>query len=266
MVYSNGFAVKIITEKDHDKLKRDTHNYVALHNNTEYKIKLINDRSTDAMADVQLEGEMIGSWFIPARESITIERPGNVSRKFTFFRETDARPKSAGVRVGSELNGLIRVIFYPKKAYITVKPSSPKYYAVEKRQPISLRNASVSSPVVKNKTSFVSNFRASPNDTYTNTSSYQSGATVLGSESLQRFGMRTRFLDDEIDWENRTEITIRLVAKPDIIKYSSSKDSLLNPFEHGIYEITSPINANYTSIKNSVGEVPPRIDQYFSAI
>lgn len=126
MVYSNGFGVKILTETNQDKLQRGAYNYVALNNNTEYKLLLSNDRSTDAMAEVYIEGDQVGTWFIPARDSITIDRPANIARKFTFFRETDPRAISAGVTPGESLNGVVRVVFYPKKQQYIAIGSSPR--------------------------------------------------------------------------------------------------------------------------------------------
>ena len=86
------------------------------------------------MAEVYIEGEHVGTWFIPRKDSITIDRPVSVARRFVFFRETDRRAISAGVTPGESLNGLVRVVFYPKKQqYIaltptiaTVRPSSPR--------------------------------------------------------------------------------------------------------------------------------------------
>lgn len=125
MVYNNGFGVKIITDSDQDKLKRGDYNYVALQNNTEYKLQLVNDRSTDAIAEVFIEDKQVGTWFVPANEDIIIDRPANVARKFTFFRETDPRVINAGVALGESSNGLIRVVFYPKKQQYIVIRSSP---------------------------------------------------------------------------------------------------------------------------------------------
>ena len=107
MVYNNGFGVKIISDTDQDKLKRDSYNYVALNNNTEYKVQLLNDRSTDAMAEVYVDGDNVGTWLVPAKENITIDRPVNVARKFTFFKETDTRARSAGVVPGEVLTSII---------------------------------------------------------------------------------------------------------------------------------------------------------------
>lgn len=161
MVTTNGFAVSIITDGFHDKLKRGYENYVALDNGAEYKIELRNNRPTEAMAEVHLEGQEIGTWYIPAKSSIIIERPSDINRKFTFFSEHDSRAQKAGVMIGSQINGLVKVIFYPKKDY-----SKPVYAMF--RKPLSTQ-FNVKSARTMN-------------------SQYESGATVFGRVSNQIFG------------------------------------------------------------------------------
>lgn len=115
MVFENNYSVKIVTNADYDKIKRGNYNYVALPNNTEYKIMLINNSPIFAIADVKLEGVNIGKWYIPRHDKIIIERPSNISRKFIFFDEDDNRAQDSGVVSGDEDNGLIEVTFYPEK-------------------------------------------------------------------------------------------------------------------------------------------------------
>jgi hypothetical protein len=307
MVYSNGFGVKIITDTDQDKLKRDIYNYVALYNNTEYKLQLVNDRSTDAMADVFIEGESVGTWFIPAHNDITIDRPANVARRFTFFKETDSRAIGSGVTPGESINGLIRVIFYPKKQqYIAVtQPTSPLFvasgipniphtkryetlYGLQQspiptlpstaqfqQQPITspaFKQQQAVSPSIPTLTQSQSNILAlqaqkemmttpsiqqtiSPLSPRVN-NAYQSGATVLGRQSYQTFGMIRRFTDDEIDWSNKTEIVIRLIVKPENnIFISTAETSSGNMW-----------NRQFVAIKDMTQPIPPRIDNYLPSI
>lgn len=73
---------------------------------------------------------------------------------------------------------------------------------------------------------------------------YESGATVLGRHSHQQFSSMSRFRDDEIDWDNKTEIIIRIVAKKErpIIRY--------------------PFPREYIAVKERSPPIPPRIDSY----
>lgn len=296
MVYSNGFGVDIISNNYYERLNRGQSNYVALDNNSEYKLRLTNDRSTDAMAEVHIEGEKIGVWLIPAQTNIVIDRPADVARKFTFLNERDSTAIAAGVIPGDTSNGLIKVVFYPKKPiniilfglrhdvpptgrslapfgnriatipssaagnvpprygtypyspiisqgatspFVPIPPSSPARSPFLPSIPPSLSSSSLSQqrsliPPVSPQRSVippVSPQRSlippvSPSRVYTGQSSfmpvgtvgtflpkYQSGATVLGDSSSQRFGSARRFNDSEIDWANKTEIIIRLVVR-----------------------------------------------------
>lgn len=273
MVYNNGFSVKILTNNDQDKLKRNDYNYVALYNNTEYELQLINDRHTDAMAEVFIEGENIGTWFIPATDNIIINRPSNISKKFTFFRETDPRAIGAGTIPGESLNGLVRVVFYPKKRYMTITTvkNLPSYYENQnvyiEQTPFNLQkfptipklssspqissqsttlpqisSQSITLPQISSQSSGIAPI--SPRKSLT----YQSGTTVLGRKSHQTFDTMMRFSKDEIDWDNKTEISIRLIIKSDSGTFISTIES------------SSPhmIQKQFISIKRSTN--PPRID------
>jgi len=263
MVYNNGFGVKIITNQDQDKLTRGSYNYVALDNNTEYKIQLRNDRSTDSMAEVYIEGDRVGTWLIPSKEHITIDRPANIARKFTFFKETDPKAIDAGVVPGEFSNGVVRVIFYPKKQYIAISPR--KYTSIQAPQqtrpiPTYPFQMPVKSPPVsyqRNALPSTTNITAIP--TYravspqvSRSKGYESGATVLGGKSSQSFGSAERFPDNEIDWDNKTEITIRLIVKPDDNLYISTAQSSSN----------NMWNRQFVAIKNASSSIPPRINNY----
>ena len=304
MVYNNGFGVKIITDSDQDKLKRKSHNYVALENNTEYKIKLVNDRSTDAMAEVYVEGDSVGTWLLPAKNSIIIDRPANIARKFTFFDETDNRARGAGVVPGEIFNGVVRVVFYPKKEYMAIRPrwtyqSSGTDSGVPRTPPTSPRYTSTSKSALEalpeipgTRSSFspgTLNSRLSTqrspsyqsSSLYQRSPSYQSsrresfgagytqGATVLGGKSSQTFGEVERFKDDEIDWDNKTEITLRLIVKPgDNIYISTAEAPGLKTFYGSRNQRLPKGNMwqqQFVTIKNSEG-IPPRIDNYVPAL
>lgn len=303
MVYSNGFGVKVITHTEQDKLKRGDFNYVALQNNSEYKLQLTNDRSTDAMAEVFIEDDQVGTWFILAKNNITIDRPANVARKFTFFRETDTRAMSAGITPGESSNGLIRVVFYPKKQKYIAIGTSPnvmiptisynKYNPLSGIRPSFASSTGLISPkspmvpalptpnltgqvpilsprmitasqiqsqpitstqqaALSLKESRISPGVYPPRTTYSPRTSisapYQSGATVLGRDSNQTFGVMERFSDDEIDWSNKTEIIIRLVVKPNVF-ISTVQSSSPNQWSR-----------EFVAIRTSTQPIPPRID------
>ena len=294
MFQTNNFGVNVISDTYNERVDRGgNYNYVALDNNTQYKLKLSNYRDTDAMAEVSVEGDKVGTWFIPANDSITIERPSDVSRKFTFFKETDTRATNAGVIPGESTNGLIKVIFYPKKpmAYImtptystmrTSLPSSSTFLPLSPRRSLqSTYQESISPMTSKSLAPMTTQSLASGSLTTRSASAYspkrvmspryQSGATVLGDVSSQRFNSMRRFSDNEIDWPNKTTITIRLIART--IKYNNESEYMYGlessgytgqyPYASGQYPYTSG-QYPYTSIGNRLqSRVPPRIDEYF---
>lgn len=211
MVQVNGFALAIINDGEQDKLKRDDGDYVALDNNTEYKLKLSNFHGTDCMVDVYIEDDKVGTWFIPSNDSIVIERPADTYRKFTFVKETAYQARQAGVIAGVSTNGLIKVVFFPKKQIPIVMTS--RYESMARPTPLSIKSYQNGVSQSFRPASPVRTSMASSPRSFRSPSRYESGATILGDVSHQQFGTRMRFRDDEIDWSNKTTITIRLVAR-----------------------------------------------------
>lgn len=227
MVFQNGFSLGITSSTDHEKIKRGESNYVALPNGTEYQIELSNTRSTDAMVEVYVEGDSIGTWFIPAHDRITIERPADTARKFTFFSEGDSRATQAGVVYGAENNGLVKAVFYPKQRYINPLPfniirseplrgfeplrgSEPLTRDVPFRSLNIPMSSSTSRTVIAPQYEATSSFQTGRSEV---SPRYRSGSTVLGQSSSQDFRTMRRFTDAEIDWSNVTTIMLRLVVR-----------------------------------------------------
>lgn len=226
MVYENGFGVKIIASerKDETKAVRNGFNYVALKNGSEYKILLTNNKKVPAMATIQIDGVDVGTWLLPKEDSITIDRPAHISRKFTFFEENDRRAVSAGVVAGDDMNGVVRVTFLPKKEekYVSLDeldddmmvPTRLPVRSVRSASPsFSMKSESLRSAPLRAQSLMRPSF-----------SEGRSGATVLGSESTQSFKKMKKFSDDEVDWDNQTEIIIRIIVeKGDFISIKRSK-------------------------------------------
>lgn len=192
MVYDNGFSIEIIPVNGSvNEFNRTGAKYVGLNNNSEYKIKLINQRDTICDVDVDLEGRHIGRWRINAHDDIVIERPAKINQKFTFFSETNRHAIEAGVNIGGEQNGLLKATFYPKKPYREEPVMIPESVSYQ-----SARSANVTSSIR----------RSSPRG-------FKSGVTLLGDYSDQQFDTTRRLRADEIDWSNKTTIYLRLVVR-----------------------------------------------------
>lgn len=211
MVFLNGFVVEILPThgQDVDKFTRDGAKYVGLDHGAEYKIKLVNNTNRRADVKVELEGEVIGKWRVDAHDFVTIERPADKARKFTFLSEMSMDAIDAGVVVGDNSNGLVVATFYPEKERV---------YETVSHSPVVNRRLSASSQSSAPSSAPSASLRSmSPASR-----SYESGATVLGDRSHQQFDTVRALNPDEIDWDAVTRIQLRLVSrKPRVIRRST---------------------------------------------
>lgn len=183
--------------------------YIALPDHSEYSLQLNNYGDTIADATVKIDGDIAGIWRVNPRDSITIEHPADIQKKFTFVTENGPEADQAGVISGSSLNGLISVEFKAKKeSYRLSSPqrvlrgsssytSSPRYASPGRLGvvPASLRGVS--------SMQMASSLHPP---------SYSSGATVLGNYSSQRFVDVEPIRPDQVDYKHSPTITFRLVV------------------------------------------------------
>lgn len=109
----NGFSVNIIG--DHiTHFKNGEYNYYCLSHLSEYKIRLTNNRPTLCDASIKIDGDYVGTWRIQPFNSIVIERPANVNRKFIFIAEESLTSQNTSINRSND-NGLISVTFKPEK-------------------------------------------------------------------------------------------------------------------------------------------------------
>jgi len=202
----NRFTVDVTAGNAHiTNFKRDGNNYFALPDKTEYTIVLGNNRTTRCDAHVYIDGEKVGVWRINSDSSIRIERPANVSRKFTFLKEGSYDAHNAGIKCGKTDNGLLKVIFKPEQElYFKSRGCLSFGECMPNVRLESLYNNSLNDSL-----SFSSN-------TF-NTQSYSSGATALGDHSSQNFSSTSPIT--EIDNDNITAIYARLVVNDDYLAH-----------------------------------------------
>lgn len=79
-----------------------------------YVLQLSNQNRVRCNAVVSIDGETIGSFRLSPGQTITVERPADVDRRFKFVAETGAEASRAGVRAGARENGLVKVVFLPE--------------------------------------------------------------------------------------------------------------------------------------------------------
>jgi hypothetical protein len=203
MVYLNGFAVTILPARDYEReFTRDGAWYLALNNGEEFSLELTNNRDVPVDVDVEIDGTDVGSWRIDPYSTITLERPADTARKFTFLSELSSEALDAGAIPGNINNGLVRVTFKPKKRVVYQRLQSPRRLVGRSTSSVRSQMASIDSIVPSS--SLVQSI-SGPR--------YESGVTLLGDESYQRFSEVRPLRPDEIDYSNITTIEIRLVVK-----------------------------------------------------
>jgi|WetSurSiteA1Bulk_404760.scaffolds.fasta_scaffold86908_1 hypothetical protein len=119
-MYLNQFSVRVVggIEKNNG--------YVEMRHNLQYSISLRNDRWIACDAVVTIDGKEVGTWRIPSRSQITIDRPANDSGKFTFFEVNSKKGRKAGLIDGDSNNGLVSVQFIPEYQYAWITTSEPR--------------------------------------------------------------------------------------------------------------------------------------------
>lgn len=180
------FEVQVVSPQA-ERFVRDGHEYVSLPSGSIYSLHLVNNGNTQCDAVVTIDDTKVGTWRIEAGDSVTIDRPANINRKFTFVDERvegTSRRSMTGSRVGDENNGLIKIVFKPAKQ--EQARSSPR-----------LASARGSAPTI----------------TRAYSPRLSSGVTVLGDRSDQEFNNISSLRDSEIDWTGVVEINIRLVVR-----------------------------------------------------
>lgn len=196
----NNFGLGIDSNDTIDEIKKAGHDYIAMPHKSEYQIVLKNDRSTRCDVSVELDGKNIGTWRLRPFQTARVERPSDIARKFTFFREDSSDAKSLGIVSGKSSNGLIKATFKPEKKYIDFATAS-----FGKKKLKSTR--SLDSAASLNQ--MYSNSSIEP-DLYKKQNGYSGGATGLGNNSTQKFTSVSPIHD--IDRQNVTTIHLRMIC------------------------------------------------------
>ena len=105
-MFFNHFSVRVIGGSE------ENDGYVAMRHKDTYKLSLRNDRDIPCDAVVLIDGTEVGTWRVPARQSITLEHPANDQGNFTFLLPDTPDGQAAGLVKNNDL-GLISVTFKP---------------------------------------------------------------------------------------------------------------------------------------------------------
>jgi hypothetical protein len=243
----NNFSVEIVSNNV-KKINRNGHNYIALPHHSEYKLRLTNDRSKQCDAVITIDGEVVGSWRVPAYGSIMIERPSHSQRKFVFVNEISGEAYDGEVNVGQKKNGLVSITFKPEKeqeAFLQsfscneLYGSSFNNYTNELRGSIKsnkTNRCSIGSSLAKSK--YTSNdgvdFMNCSSNSWNSPNNLSTGATILGGSSSQRFGKASRITN--YDYDNETIINLRMLVNEDSWPQFSKPYAPLRARSHVIQE------------------------------
>lgn len=189
--------------------------YVELRHGQTYRLRLRNSRGVRCDARVEIDGKHIGTWRIPAHESIVLERPEHDDGRFTFYKLGTADAEAAQLDRNDPNLGLVKVTFMPEREgrlwwwgqstyepYLRwvprpdplCPPSYPRYDWAE--------YSTTSAGGRRGIKSLQPSAFAMP--------SASAGGTGLSGESDQRFGNASRI---EYDYSQQTTIHLRLVCK-----------------------------------------------------
>lgn len=194
----NGFGLEIISSGG-KRFSREGAEYVALPHRSEYRLKLVNNRSVQTDAKVWIDGTHVGTWRLKPYSSSNIERPITENRKFTFVKEKSYEANAGNLITGRSDNGLIRVQFKPEKDSCLDRIIMPSYASAT-------LNLSYDDSC---NNSLCRSFGTNTNS-YQHNKNYMSGGTVLGQHSDQRFNSILPLKD--IDIEHITDLYLRLVV------------------------------------------------------
>ncbi len=177
--------------------------YVPLENKSEYEIRLSNDNDTIADADLFIDGKFINGFRLEPHSSITVQRPPQTERRFTFVGEFTQEALETGNIPGKSQNGLLEVTF-------RLKRKIPKYVGLGEREymPVSASQKKSTSP---RRATSPSRKESQARSATAMESRYSSGVTVLGRENHQEFITVTPIPPNEI--AKTVTISLRLVVK-----------------------------------------------------
>lgn len=226
MVNQNGFSLKI--NKDiprHISSDINYHNnindgnYVVLKHLEKYSLVMENNRDRKCDVVVYIDGDKMGKWRINKYDSITIERPSNKKKRFTFVKEDSWEAGVGGIEKGDDKNGVVTATFYPAKQSQSHSLYATRCMPKEKSSGISRGGMSKGMPrggytMCDNRAPLqYQSFSSAPVSNAGSlgmTSDFGSGGTVLQGNSDQRFGSVDSITD--IDQSNVTELSVRLVV------------------------------------------------------
>jgi len=172
-MFLNNYSVRVVDGKE------EAGGYVLMQHGCHYSLVLRNNNSTRCNARVEIDGKHQGTWRIPPKDAISIERPAHDSGLFTFYEANSKEGVSIGLSKDDPTLGVVSVTFTPEKTR-----HSPEVDWGAERGAVSYGG-------------------------FSKGSSRSAGGTGLSGRSLQAFGNAEEM---ELDESSATTINLRLVA------------------------------------------------------
>jgi len=109
----NGFSVNVPQAQE-----ETSDGYIVLKHGQNFSLRLHNGHkycggNKPADAEVWIQGKLIGTFRVPANQTIEIEHPVSDSGKFTAYKNGSSEARQIGIDPDSNENGLIKVIWKP---------------------------------------------------------------------------------------------------------------------------------------------------------
>jgi hypothetical protein len=237
--------------------KADGSRYCALPHKTEYKIRLANMKNLRASVAIEIDNKSIGVFRLDPYQSWAIERSAAEAKVLTFVAETSKEAKEGEIAAGAQENGLVKITYRAEKKKKQEEVRLDMQPQIQYSAPVDSAYFSFGAPVAYSNgfggpaapSGGGFGFGSSGNAPYiepasagfgfgrvtyqqqcaqppgfggASAQSFQSGATVAGRASEQRFVDAEPI--DEYDEDEKRVILFRLVvaAEPEV-KYSPLK-------------------------------------------
>jgi hypothetical protein len=165
--------------------KENEAGYVVMEHGTKYTVVLRNNNAVRADARLEIDGKHQGTWRLPARDSISLERPGHDTGHFTFYKAGSSQGSAIGLDKNDPELGLIKVTFTPEK--------EPQFY-----------------PDVVEYESYGSASGSRSVERSAKSRGFSAGGTGLSGSSNQSFGQAKEM---DLDLSSQVVIHLRLVAQ-----------------------------------------------------
>lgn len=197
-------------------------NYVELRNGQHYRIKLTNNQAIRVQARVKIDGNYVGTWLIHSYDSIILERPVSIDKKFTFYKVGKAPIGSGISALNRKTNGLVEVEFTPEKKYNFHNHEEDILFI---RDSCNNKNTygdffDVQSQSFENPR-FKSNFQSHPELKNCMAGAlddqYCQGGTALKGKSYQKYRIANQL---DLNHQGKVTISLRLVARKNTLDYN----------------------------------------------